>query len=1038
MNVLLSRSLVALALLGMLAVLATRNSADTDSPTFDRRSEDVVRARTRFSHLTSEVWRYGSQFAKRDLPPVPNNNPDAEPQPHRDRPTRLTLSTDGKKLYVTLPGTEAEPGRHLAVVDVATKQVLKRIEVGSRPYTSVMHPDGRFLVVTNELSNYATVVDTTVDEAVGEIPIDYYCQGLAFSQDGRRAWVANRYLNQVLVLDIEVGPTTLEGRVHQVGGFDDQAFFGSDAISADLKRELEARGFDAAQIESSLAKRPVGGINAILRARCSRCHNEPAGGFVCGPDPVENFLSAVEHAVGGRPLESALLRAVIPRSMGGYGDQQVTPETHTGGVLFEEGEEDLARVIEWIRAAEGGPGIPVGNEGSHPKDVVLSRDGRHLFVGNTGTMDVSIIDVQAEREVSGVFIQNVANHLTLVPDPKHNRDLLVVLTMGAGFGAPNARDPLGAETWDRNHPEAQFTVLRDPVTTDAYPIEQQAVMGPFDAIDGTWNFKMRDIQNDIVAIDLSKLAIPQTNSGPLDYALRADVYESHAGWVRYTSDTVEATTGDVKGDIPPELQRVHGAFPEWAAVVGDRIYLTMAGTFEVVEWKVNANADDPAEKLVPLRVFQTGLRPVGIAAGIDDTVSEQQLFVANQLSETVSVIDLKTGASTEIVVGDLSQPAPATDAEKGELIVHTSVFTSDGDTSCLHCHYRDTGDGRAWGAAETVGQDRFGHLTPGGTLGIPQMRNTFAIQPYYFEGTHRLSEGQGADIAEPASSIDFDRPIWAGDFSHIESPIPQSQRRVMHEEIKERVEVRQLGPLWYDLEERRDAFFRQQTEKYFGEAVGLRETYRYVGAWLGNTTHLLPNPYDQEHPSVQRGRRLFNDATVMCSVCHTPPEFTNKSFDLAHNDRRALPQLTTTTRRDASYTLISVRAMDIANGMTDFAAEPEDLGRVEDVEGSFTTMQLRGIFDRPPVFLHHARARSLREVLCTPGHPGLRRYRFPVYQGAEEVRPKRREIGFNETTARSPAGPLDPEDQIFDTHGGTSHLTPRQIEDLMNFMLSIE
>ena len=318
------------------------------------------------------------------------------------------------------------------------------------------------------------------------------------------------------------------------------------------------------------------------------------------------------------------------------------------------------------------------------------------------------------------------------------------------------------------------------------------------------------------------------------------------------------------------------------------------------------------------------------------------------------------------------------------------------------------------------------------------MRNIFAIQPYYFEGTHRLSEGQGADIAEPASSIDFDRPIWAGDFSHIQSPVPASQRRLMHEEIKERVEVRKLGPIWYDLEERREAFFRQQTKRYFGEAVGLRKMYQYVGAWLGNTTHLLPNPYDREHPSVERGRRLFNDPTVMCSVCHTPPEFTNKSFELTHNDRRALPQLTTVTRRDASYTLVSVRAMDIANGMTDFEMEPDDPGRVEDVEGTFTTMQLRGIFDRPPVFLHHARARSLREVLCTPQHPALRRYRYPVYQGDEEVRPERREVGFNETTGRLPDGPLNPEDQVIDTHGGTSHLTPRQIEDLMNFMLSLE
>jgi hypothetical protein len=468
------------------------------------------------------------------------------------------------------------------------------------------------------------------------------------------------------------------------------------------------------------------------------------------------------------------------------------------------------------------------------------------------------------------------------------------------------------------------------------------------------------------------------------------------------------------------------------------MYVTMAGSFEVVEWKIQPNASDPSEKLVPLRVFETGLRPVGIVAGRPNTVSAGKLFVANQLGETVSIIDIDTGNSEEFVVGDLTAPTPATDAERGELIVHTSVFTSDGDTSCLHCHYRNTGDGRAWGAAETVGQDHQGHLTHGGTLGIPQMRNVFAIQPYYFEGTHHLSEGQAADITEPASSIDFDRAIWAGDFTHIQSKVPKEERRLMHEELKERVEVRKLGDQWYDLEERRAAFFRQQTKKHMGQEYGMRDMFRFVGSWLGNTTHLLPNPYDAENPSVVRGQMLFNDASVMCSVCHTAPEFTNKELVLTNNDRRALPQLTTVTRRDASYTLASVRAVDYANGLPAFEQEPDDRGRVEETEGSFTTMQLRGIFDRPPVFLHHARARSLREVLCTPGHPALRQYRYPVLQGGEVVRLNRHEIGFNETTARTTAGPLNPEDQIFDTHGGTSHLTPRQLEDLMNFMLSIE
>ncbi|MCP4784847.1 MAG: hypothetical protein GY903_21965 [Fuerstiella sp.] len=1017
---------------------APADEQSTSEVAFQRDAVEVVSIGSRFNRLTSEVWRYGQQFQRRDLQPVPANNPHAEPQPLRDRPERLALSADGTKLYVTLAGTEAVPGHEIAVIDVATETVLRRVPVGLRPYVPVLHPDGRFLVVTNELSNYATVIDTKTDKVTGEIPVDYYCQGLAFAEDGKRAWIANRYLDQVLVVQLQTQDDRLKGTVVEVGGFDDDAFFGSTELPPDLLRELSDRELSVAEIQAATRK-GIGGINAILRAHCSRCHEEAAGGYVCGADPVVNFLSAVENSIGGQPYESPLIRAVVSTALGGFGDQSVTPLMHAGEVLFDQDDRDLERLVEWIRTSEGGPGIPVGNPGSHPKDVVLSRDGRHLFVGNTGTMDVSVVDVQANHEVGAIYVQNVAGHVLVAPDDETERDLLITLTMGIGFGAAPSRDPLGAETWDRDHPAAQFTVLRDPVTTDAFPIDQQHVMGPFEAVDGTWNIKMRDMQNDVVAVDLSRLSIPTFTPGmDMNYLLKANAYESHPGWVRYTSDTAEATTGDVKGDVPPELQRVHGAFPESAAVNGNRLYLTMAGTFEVVEWLVQPNAKDPAEKLVPLRTFPTGLRPVGIVAGADETPAAGKLYVANQIGESISIIDVETGDSRELPLRTDADPPLITDAERGELIVHSSVFTSDGDTSCLHCHYRDTGDGRAWGAAETVGQDRDGHLTTGGTLGIPQMRNVYAIQPYYFEGTHRLSEGQGADITEPASSIDFDRAIWAGDFTAVVSPVPPDQRRVMHEELKERVETRSLGEQWYDLEERRADFFRQQSVKYFGRKYELQDFYRFVSAWLGDSNHMLPNPYDQDQPSVRRGKTLFNSASVMCSVCHTPPEFTNKDLSLTHNERRALPPLTTISRRDASYTLISVRAMDIANGITEFEMEPDDRGRVEDKEGSFTTMQLRGIFDRPPVFLHHARTRSLREVLCTPEHPGLRRYRLPVLQGSEDVRPGRREIGFNETTARTPAGRLNPQDQTFDTHGGTSHLTARQIEDLLNFMLTIE
>jgi len=1018
-----SRRLLTLAGLAALAALSCAAPQVAVEPA-------VEHTGTVWPTLTSSVWRYGAAFERADLPPVPNNNPVPEPQPHRDRPARVALSADGDRAYVTLAGTEADPGHEVAVVRLEDGEVLGRIEVGSRPYGAFLHPGGRFLVVTNELSNYATVIDTATDRAVSEIPLDFYAQGLAFSPRGDRAWVSIRYLDQVLVVDLrEDEAGVLQGAVRPVGGFDEDAFFGRTA-AAGLEAELRARGYDADAV-SAAAEAGSGGINAILKSRCGACHKESAGGFLSGPDPRLNLLSAVDNSVGGDPDASPLLQAVVPVAAGGFGDSRRTPRFHPGGACFEPGEPELEAVAAWIRAADEGPGIRTGNRGAHPKDLALSPDGRHLFVGNTGTQDVAIIDVDAGRQVGGVFVQNVASHVAVLPDPGGERDLLLVATMGAGFGGAKARDPAGAETWDRDHPAAQFSILRDRTTTEPHPLSEQAVLGPFDAVDGTWNFKMRDIGNDLVAVDLSRLAVPSWSPGMrLDYQLLANVYEAHAGWVRYTSDTAEATTGDIKGDIPPELQRVPGAFPEWAAVVGDSVFVSMAGSFEVVEWQVRRAAADPADLLVPVRTWDVGLRPVGVAA------DERHVLAVNQLGESLTIIDRETGASREVVVGDRTRPLLDTDAEKGELVVHTAVFSSDGDTSCLHCHYRDTGDGRGWGAAETIGQERNGHFTVGGTLGIPQMRNVFAIQPYYFEGTHRLSEGQGADVNEPASSIDFDRPIWAGDYTGIDSPVPPSERRPMHEELKERVEVNPLGDRWYPLEERRDTFLREQSLKHFGAAYGLRDLHRFVAAWLGAATHLLPNPFDEEHPSVVRGRLIFDSAEAMCSECHTRPEFTNKGPQLTHNARRALPQLTTVTPRDASYTLVSVRALDRANGV-EVDLDPDDVGRVEGVEGSFTTMQLRGIFDRPPVFLHHGRARSLREVVASPGHPGLGWFRLPVFLGVEDDRPGRREVGFNETTTRGD-GDGSPATQIADTHGGTSHLGGRELEDLVRFMEAIE
>lgn len=123
-------------------------------------------------------------------------------QPHRDRPRALALSADGARLYVALQGREDEPSDTVAVVDVASRRVLRKVRVGRSPTALALHPGGRYLVVANLYSNFASVVDTTTDTVVASPPAPYYTTSVAFSRDGMRAYLANRWKDSLLTWSV--------------------------------------------------------------------------------------------------------------------------------------------------------------------------------------------------------------------------------------------------------------------------------------------------------------------------------------------------------------------------------------------------------------------------------------------------------------------------------------------------------------------------------------------------------------------------------------------------------------------------------------------------------------------------------------------------------------------------------------------------------------------------------------------------------------------------------------------------------------------
>ena len=1009
------------------------------------------------------------QAAPHDLRPVANTNPNAPPQPHRDHPLRVAATPDGRKAYVLLHGSEIDPGHEVAVVDLENAELIKRVRVGSRPKGLALHPDGRFLVILNWYSNYASVIDTHTDEVTSQFHVPYYCQQLVFNRAGTIAYVTNFWKNQVLVVDVDASDDRFVATMRQLGGFNRVEFLGYHALadfdrrfadrlaersahegehlarcsrcgwaewycgkqnfqcrycglSQDLKGRLIRKEIVHALSNDGVAeaarKLPVG-INFVLRSHCGTagCHSQAAGGFVAGYDIEKNFRSTVENCVPGDPAASHLLRICISTKHGGYADSMTGTFHPKGGIIFHDpdNDSDYQALRQWINESSERPGIAVGDK---PDALALANDERTLYVANPFAQSISVVDLESRREVRRIYTQSV------VTDVKVMGRWLVATSLGAGFGAPKDHDPNGRESPDRRNSRADFSLWRDPKTGRPLPIDQQKALGPFAHVDGTAQEKFRDITNDLIVIDLDQEAGAAPAEG-IGWGLDVSRYQATAAYTRYTADTFEAMYGDRKGDVAAALMQILGAHPEQMGVWANRLFVVNSGSFEVAEYRLNLDAVDPARRLAPVRTYETDLNPRGLSV----VPGGRHLLTANFLGDSVSVIDLETRERTDIRLGSFHPRFPATDAERGELFVQTSILSADGDQSCVHCHYRDTGDGRAWSVSQTMGTNREQtEERTGGSHKLPScVRNLFVQVPLFVEGILSIDEPLTM-MMEHNPLLDFAGSTPRRDYTDVFCPKDEE-----HRYAKSADAVITAAPLGgqtlppdvrlVDLAYRREIHFRSITKEYWGQAYGFRDIQKVVGDFQAAEARLLPNPNAQgnpDDPQIKLGRELFFSPEVGCASCHPPPHFTLK--DGIYNQNASLPPLVTPNPRDDAHMLVSADRQDHNLGFVRYWDE-DDQGRVEENEGFFTTPSLRGIWAAPPVFLHHGQARSLREVVCPPGHPALRRPRYPP---RVVTQPRNNEKGFNETFG------------LPDTHGQTSHLSYREINALVKFVQSIE
>jgi len=648
------------------------------------------------------------------------------------------------------------------------------------------------------------------------------------------------------------------------------------------------------------------------------------------------------------------------------------------------------------------PEDPMGTPVSeNPTALALSSDGKRLFVGSAAGGTIAVIDA-----ASGQLVDVDQNPGTQ--------------TIGApkGFNHIDFHSPVGGLAV-----AADYLFVADTGQgTGAHPFLGRDLDDDGKPGDHTANVVFQDLGNELAVVDTRTLQPVQRYGADTTCCKDfrdVDPDRPERGLLLPPPDTWQPDV--VPYLMPRSRWIIAGSLPQAMAAQGGRLWVAYAGSNEVQGFGIGAEG-----ALTPLQttgqLYRTALNPVALA------FAGQRLVAVDRLAEALTLLDpaLPPGSELTVTVGDVSGGAfPSTDAEIGEAINEmTAAFTVDGDQTCVHCH-RDNAPiarpivmplqtDRLWGARNVMAQ-----------------RGLFDTRPWFFESA--MDETNFFPVLnEFARKENFcceglDPVVWSK-YPKVEDCAGDPQlsgcQHVMHcmdnppPECAQRPYAK-TGFL------KRSEFIKDAARKLlgrdtaFGDVLaqegsdGLRHPLaldfegitRAIGLFMLRTPRLLPNPNKHlDLPTAQRGKALYQQAGVGCAACHPLPLTTTATLPLPFSPAGMpirFPPVISPSRAPSG-----ANASNVTKGfMGSFPQTQQgpaglDLGATP----------LRGLWDRPQSrFFHDGRARSLRQALATPGHSAL----APG------------EIGCNER------------DGAFDTHGGTSQLDRYQLQDLMNFLLTL-
>jgi len=362
------------------------------------------------------------------------NQSQAIPKERYLSPLEIASSPDGRLLYVVCQDSD-----EVRVVDVQSSKVIRSIPVGRMPRGIAVSPDGRQLYVTNAWSDTVSVIDAASLQVVRTLPTGSEPSGVVSDRDGTTLYVANRLSGDVSVIDLKSGQETkrlLAGRgasylalspdakwiycTHiypNAGAFRSQPTSEITVVDTERQTVVERKALHnvAGLFHVALSADGRLGVAAQLRPKnliplahvehgwafgdSLTLFGDDVGGTVQIPiDELDRYY-ALPWGVTIAPDKSKIFLTTA-------GSQSVTvidvPSLlKTVRTRRQPFVNDLSASADYVLAR-----IPVGH---NPRGVLLSPDGKRLYVANRLDDNLAVIDTTTLHVVSTIDLGGPKN-----------------------------------------------------------------------------------------------------------------------------------------------------------------------------------------------------------------------------------------------------------------------------------------------------------------------------------------------------------------------------------------------------------------------------------------------------------------------------------------------------------------------------------------------------------------------------------------------------------------------------------------------------